>query len=47
MQKAFHPDPEHNTATPARKQQLLDTAQVFNALKFNVPARKEKLKPSK
>jgi septal ring factor EnvC (AmiA/AmiB activator) len=47
LQKAFHPDPEHDTATPERKQQLLDAAQVFYALKFNVPGRKEKPKPSR
>jgi predicted nucleic acid-binding Zn-ribbon protein len=47
LQKVFHPDPEHDTATPERKQQLLDAAQVFNAIKFNVPGRKEKPKPSK
>ena len=37
LQKAFHPDPEHDTATPERKQQLHKAAQVFNAIKFNVP----------
>jgi hypothetical protein len=47
LQKVFHPDPEHDTATPERKQQLLNAAQVFNAIKFNVPGRKEKPKPSK
>jgi hypothetical protein len=47
LQKAFHPDPEHDTATPERRRQLLDAAKVFNAIKFNVPGRKEKPKPSK
>jgi DnaJ-domain-containing protein 1 len=32
LQKAFHPDQEHDTATPERKQQLLDAAKVFYAL---------------
>jgi len=47
LQKAFHPDPEHDTATPERKQQLLKAAQAFNAIKFKVLGRKEKPKPSK
>jgi hypothetical protein len=47
LQKAFHPDPEHDTATPECKQQLHKAAQVFNAIKFNVPGRKEKPKPSR
>jgi hypothetical protein len=47
LQKAFHPDAEHDTATPERKRQLLAAAQVFYGIKFNVPGRKEKPKPSK
>ena len=47
LQKAFHPDPERDTATPERKQQLLKAAQAFNAIKFKVLGRKEKPKPSK
>jgi hypothetical protein len=47
LQKVFHPDPEHDTATPERKQQLLKAAQAFNAIKFKVLGRKEKPKPSK
>jgi hypothetical protein len=47
LQKVFPPDPKHDTATPERKQQLHDAAQVFYALKFNVPGRKEKPKPSR
>jgi len=47
LQKAFHPDPEHDTATPERKQQLLKAAQAFNAIKFKVLGRKEKPKPPK
>jgi hypothetical protein len=34
LQKAFHPDPEHDTATPERNRQLNAAAAVFNALKF-------------
>jgi hypothetical protein len=45
LQKVFHPDPEHDTATPERKQQLLKAAQAFNAIKFKVLGRKEKPKP--
>jgi len=47
LQKVFHPDPEHDTATPERKRQLLDAAQVFYGIKFNVPGRKEKPKASR
>ena len=47
MQKAFHPDQEHDTATPERKRQLHEAAQVFYGIKFNVPGRKEKPKPSR
>jgi hypothetical protein len=47
LQKVFHPDPEHDTATPERKQQLREAAQTFNAIKFNVPGRNEKPKPSR
>ena len=36
LQKIFHPDPEHDTATAARKAQLNAAAVVFNALKFRV-----------
>jgi len=36
LQKVFHPDPEHDTATSARKAQLNAAAAVFNALKFGV-----------
>jgi hypothetical protein len=34
--KAFHPDKENDTATPARKTQLNAAAAIFNALKFRV-----------
>ena len=34
LQKAFHPDQEHDTATPERKQQLNAAAAIFNAIKF-------------
>src|SRR5262249_28266577 len=36
LQKVFHPDPEHATATAARKAQLNAAAVIFNALKFRV-----------
>jgi hypothetical protein len=36
LQKVFHPDPEHDTATPARKAQLNAAAVIFNAIKFRV-----------
>ena len=36
LQKVFHPDPEHNTATSARKAQLNAAAAIFNAIKFRV-----------
>jgi hypothetical protein len=36
LQKVFHPDPEHDTATAARKAQLNAAAAIFNAIKFRV-----------
>jgi DnaJ-class molecular chaperone len=36
LQKVFHPDPEHDTATAARKAQLTAAAVIFNAIKFRV-----------
>ena len=36
LQKVFHPDPEHDTATSARKAQLNVAAAIFNAIKFRV-----------
>jgi hypothetical protein len=39
LQKVFHPDPEHDTATPARKAQLNAAAQIFNAIKFRAMSR--------
>jgi hypothetical protein len=36
LQKVFHPDPKHDTATAARKAQLNAAAAIFNAIKFRV-----------
>jgi hypothetical protein len=36
LQKVFHPDPEHYTATAVRKAQLNAAAAIFNAIKFCV-----------
>jgi hypothetical protein len=36
LQTVFHRDPEHDTATAARKAQLNAAAAIFNAIKFRV-----------